>query len=64
MRADPEARVGKLGRGDFTLGIHQHVQDAPALLADKMLMAAYERIEMLRPTGHQDLQLFVGDELL
>lgn len=64
MRSHLEACVWKFSGLDFISGIHQNVKDAAAFLADKMLMARHERIEMLRPADHQYLQFFIYNKFL
>lgn len=64
MRSDLEPFVRQLDRFDLSLIIDQDIVYAIALLADKMLVPFDQRVEVLRPTPHQDLQLFIGDEFL
>ena len=64
VRGDGEARFGKLCQPDLWLVFDQHVEDSIADFADEMLMALYQRIEMLRPAEHQHLQFFIGHQFL
>lgn len=61
VRSHFEAFVGQFEWLNFFLIIDQHVVDAVARLANKMLMSFDQRIEMLRTPAHQHLKLLVGD---
>jgi hypothetical protein len=61
MRGDFKALVRQFDGRDLSLMIDQDIVHAVALLANKMLVALDQRIEVLRTTAHQDLELFVGD---
>ena len=61
VRSHFEALVGQFEWLNFFLIIDQHVVDAVARLANKMLMSFDQRIEMLRTPAHQHLELLVGD---
>ena len=61
VRSHFEALVGQFGWLNFFLIIDQHVIDAIARLANKMLMSFDQRIEMLRTPAHQYLKLLIGD---
>lgn len=61
VRSHFEALVGQFEWLNFFLIIDQHVIDAIARLANKMLMSFDQRIEMLRTPAHQHLELLVGD---
>ena len=54
----------QLGRFDLSLLIDHHVEYAIAALANEMLVALQQRIEMLRPVEHQHLQLVIGNQFL
>lgn len=56
--------VRKSSRLDLVLGIHQNIVHLAALFANKMLVALDQRIEMLRASQHQDLELFVCNQFL
>ena len=64
VRGHFESIVGELDRLEFPLLIDHDIEHAVAALANKMLMAREQRIEMLRPPEHQDLQLFIGNQFL
>jgi hypothetical protein len=64
MGSDLEACVWKFSWLDFISRGHQNIKHAAAFLADKMLMACHEGIEMLRPAQHQYLKFFVCNEFL
>ena len=61
MRSHFESFIGQLDRCYFFLRIDQHIEYPGAALANEMLVALDQRIEMLRAADHQDLQLVVGD---
>ena len=56
-----EALVGKPRRVYLSRGLKENIVYPIAILADKMLMAPKQRIEMLRTTVHQYLQPVVGN---
>jgi hypothetical protein len=56
-----EALVGKPRRVYLSRGLKENIVYPIAILADKMLMAPKQRIEMLRTTVHQYLQSVVGN---
>ena len=56
-----EALVGKPRRVYLSRGLEENIVYPIAILADKMLMAPKQRIEMLRTTVHQYLQPVVGN---
>ena len=64
MRSDLEPRVRQSSRRNIVLLVDQNIEHPAALFTDEMLMALDERIEMLRPSEHQHLELFVGDQFL
>jgi hypothetical protein len=64
MRGHSEAFVGEFGRRDLSLVIDHHVEDPIAALANEMLVASNQRIEMLRSAEHQHLQFLIGHEFL
>ena len=64
MRSHFESRVRQLGWFYLFLLIDHDIEYSVAAFANKMLMARDQRIEMLRPAEHQDLQLIVGNQLL
>ena len=55
VRRHSEAFVGEFSRRDLSLVIDHHIKDPIAALADEMLVASNQRIEMLRPAEHQHL---------
>ena len=55
MRGDLKAGVRKFSRPDFIPSIDQNIKHPAAFLTDEMLMALYQRIEVLRPPDHQHL---------
>ena len=61
---DLKSSMRKSRRLDLVFRIDQNIVDSPALLADEMLMALDDRIEMLRASQHQHLEFFVCDQLL
>jgi hypothetical protein len=64
MGGDFKSVVGKFYRLDFTLLIDKDVVHTAALLANKVLMPMGERVEALRSTQYQHLELFVDYEFL
>src|SRR5215475_6170226 len=64
MRSDLEPRVRQSSRRNIVLLVDQNIEHAAALITDEMLMALDERIEMLRASEYQHLELFVGDQFL
>jgi hypothetical protein len=56
-----EALVGKPRRVYLSRGLKENIVYPIAILADKMLMAPKQRIEMLRTTVHQYLQSVIGN---
>ena len=64
VRGHSEAFVMEFGRRDLSLVIDHHVEDPIAALADEMLVASNQRIEMLRPAEHQHLQFIIGHQFL
>ena len=64
MRGHSEPFVGQLDRLDFSLILEHDIVDPIAYFANKMLMLLDQRIEMLRPAAHQDLQLLIRNQLL
>jgi len=64
MRGYLEALVRQFDGLDLSLIIDQDIVHAIAALANKMLVALDQRIEVLRTTAHQDLDFFVGDQFL
>lgn len=61
MGGDLESSVRQSSRRNIVLGVDQNIKYPAALFTDEMLMALDERIEMLRASEHQHLELFVGD---
>lgn len=61
MGGDLESSVRQSSRRNIVFGIDQNIEYPAALFTDEMLMALDERIEMLRASEHQHLELFVGD---
>lgn len=59
-----ESFVGELDRLDLFLLIDHDIEHAVTALANKMLMARDQRIEMLRPPEDQHLQLVIGNQFL
>ena len=64
MRGHFETLVGQLDRLDFSLILEDDIVDPIAYFANKMLMLLDQRVEMLRPAAHQDLQLLIRNQLL
>ena len=64
VRGDSKTFVGEFRRRDLSLVIDHHVEDPIAALADEMLVASNQRIEMLCPAEHQHLQFIIGDQFL
>lgn len=56
-----ESSVRQSSRRNIVLSVDQNIEYPAALFTDEMLMALDERIEMLRASEHQHLELFVGD---
>lgn len=56
-----ESSVRQSSRRNIVLGVDPNIEYPAALFTDEMLMALDERIEMLRASEHQHLELFVGD---
>ena len=59
MGGDLESSVRQSSRRNIVLGVDQNIEYPAALFTDEMLMALGERIEMLRASKHQHLELFV-----
>lgn len=64
MRGDLKPLVWQFDGSYLFLVIDQHIINAIAVFANEMLMPFDQRIEMLRTTPHQYLQLLVGNEFL
>lgn len=64
VRGHSKSFMRQLDRFDFPLILEHDIVDPIAYFANKMLMLLYQRIEMLRPAAHQDLQLLIGDQFL
>jgi len=64
MRGHFETLVGQLDRLDFSLILEHNIVDPIAHFANKMLMLLDQRVEMLRPSAHQELQLLIRNPLL
>jgi len=64
VRGYSEAFVGKFGRRELSLVIDLHVEDPIAALADEMLVAPNQWIEMLRSPEHQHLEFIIGHQFL
>ena len=64
VRGHFETFVRQLGRFDLSLLIDHHVEYAIAALADEMLVALQQWIEMLCPAEHQHLQFVIGNQFL
>jgi hypothetical protein len=64
MGRDFESPVRKSSRLDLVLRVDQNIIYLAALFADKMLVALDQRVEMLRASQHQHLELFVCDQFL
>jgi hypothetical protein len=64
MGRNLESSVRQSSRRDIVLRVDQNIEYPAALFTDEMLMALDERIEMLRASEHQHLELFVGDQFL
>jgi hypothetical protein len=64
MRSNLESCVRKSSGSNLVLRVDQNIEDPAALFTDEMLMALDERIEMLRASQHQHLELFVSDQFL
>jgi hypothetical protein len=64
MGRNLESSVRQSSRRDIVLRVDQNIEYPTALFTDEMLMALDERIEMLRASEHQHLELFVGDQFL
>ena len=64
MGGDLESPVRQSSRRNVVLRIDQNIEYTAALFTDEMLMALDQRIEMLRASQHQHLELFVCDQLL
>lgn len=61
MGGNLESSMRQSSRHNIVLGVDQNIKYPAALFTDEMLMALDERIEMLRASEHQHLELFVGD---
>jgi hypothetical protein len=59
MPGDLKPIAWQFDRPYLFLMIDQHIINTIAVFANKMLMLFDQRIEMLRATPHQDLQLLV-----
>ena len=64
MRGYFKTLVRQFDRLDLSLIVDQHIIDAIAPLANKMLVPLDQRIEVLRTPAHQDLKLFIGHQFL
>src|SRR5918996_1198417 len=64
MRRNLEPCVRKSSRLNLVLRVHQNVEHLTTFFADEVLVALDQRIEMLRASQHQDLKLFVRNQLL
>ena len=64
VRGHPKSFVGQLDRFDVSLILEHDIIDPIAYFTNKMLMLLHQRIEMLRPPAHQDLQLLIGNQFL
>src|SRR4029453_13335543 len=61
MGGNLESSVRQSSRRNIVFGVDQNIEYPAALFTDEMLMALDERIEMLRASEHQHVELFVGD---
>jgi hypothetical protein len=61
MGRDFEPCVGQFYRFNFSLVIDHHVENPFTILANEVLVPLHQRIEMLGPADHQDLQLLIGN---
>ena len=64
VRGDLESPVRQSSRFDLVFGVDQNIKNLATLFANEMLMAFDQRIEMLRASQHQHLELFVSDQFL
>ena len=61
MGGNFESSMRQSSRRNIVLSVDQNIEYPAALFTDEMLMTLDERIEMLRASEHQHLELFVGD---
>jgi hypothetical protein len=64
MRCDFKSPVRKSGRLNLVLRVDQNIVYLAALFTDKMLVSFNQRVEMLRPSQHKHLKLFIRDQFL
>src|SRR3972149_9117511 len=64
MRSDLKAGMGQFHRPDLRFRLDQDIENLPAGLANKMLMALGQRVETLRGALYQYLELMVRHEFL
>jgi hypothetical protein len=64
MGSDLESSVRKSSRPNLVLCVDQDIEYPAALFTDKMLMALNQRIEMLRASQHENLELCIRDQFL
>jgi len=64
MRSDLKAGMRQFHRPDLRFRIDQDIENLPARLANKMLMALSQRVETLRSAVHQYLEFIIGHQFL
>ena len=64
MGGDLESSVRKSSGFNIVFRVDQNIEDTAALLTNEMLMTFDQRIEMLRASEHQHLELLVSNQFL
>lgn len=62
--SDLEPSVRKSSGFNIVLRVDQNIEDPAALFTNEMLMTFNQRIEMLRASQHEHLELFISDQFL
>ena len=64
MGSDLESAVRKSSWPNIVLGVDQNIEDPAAFFTNEMLVALDQRVEMLRASQHENLELFIRDQFL